>query len=133
MMYQTQLINLLREFTFESNQHYNFSRLLSDTDYRNQCLSATPANNDKLNLIVKQVRTLEDLLDHQFQVDVTGSKIQSCKSTQTLENKQSSRKQRFGMAALALSGLLFIAASVTVVEEVKYQRAINLSNQIQAD
>ncbi len=111
-MYQTQLINLLREFSLVSSTHQNFHRLLHDADYRNLALKdAQSQNNGKVTLLVKQIQLFEDLLDHQLQVDVLP------------KTKQSGTKQRLGMAALAFSGLCFIAASVFIVEEVKHHRA----------
>ncbi len=112
-MYRTQLINLLREFCLISNKHHSFQRLLNNTDYRNHSLSVaiTENNSKKMSVLVDQIKTIGDLLNHQFDVELT-NKVQL----------KSLKKQRFGQIALALSGLLFIATSVAIVEEIKHQR-----------
>lgn len=115
-MYQQQLFNLLREFNRVSKQNHSFKNLLNDVEYRNQCMAAAHhENNSKLELIAKQIQSLEVDSKHLPQHDLLTH----------LRHNKLSRNKRLGLIVLALSGLLFIATSVVVVEEVKQQRASN--------
>jgi len=117
-MYETQLINLLREFCLVSSQHHSFDKLLNDADYRSHSLAtAQSENNNKISILVSQVHAIENLLNQKHNQNLIN------------QTKQQEKKQLFGMVALAFSGLFFITASVIIIEEIKHQRTHNQTHQ----
>lgn len=112
-MYQTQLINLLRELCLVSKQKFNFNQLLNDPEYRNHFIELSKLQNDsKVSMLAKQIQVYVDLIDQESNVGFW------------VENKrqQSVKKQNRYKTALALSCFFFITASLITVEEVKHLR-----------
>ena len=100
-MYQRKLIKLLQEFHLKTNHHYLLHRLMNDTDYRNKALlhhllRGTPP----LQKLVKQILSYEDVLHHEFMVDLLP------------QHKSAQRSKSWRLAIFALSCLCKSAKSV---------------------
>ena len=121
-MYQTQLINLLRELCLVSKQKFNFNQLLTDPDYRNHFIELTKLQNDaKISMLTQQIQIYVDLIHQESNVDYLTE----------INTQQSVRKQHHYKTALALSCFFFITTSLITVEEVKQIRKQHKTNQFE--
>lgn len=115
-MYQQQLTQLLLAFNKTASRSYPINRLLNDSDYRNHCLNRELAlPGDRLAVLVRQIRAVEDLLNHELRVDVIDPK--HIRPTEL--NKKSGWLTAFG-----LCGLLVMLGSMWLTTEVKHQRLL---------
>ncbi len=122
IMYQSQLLNLLKKFKHQTNNQYCINQLLNDTDYRNHCLSREKTNcQSHVRLLISQIQYLEDVLGHEFCVDLIDNK--------TVAKNQLTTQRH--LMTFAICCLMIVAGSVYAVEEISYNRLKN--NQIQAD
>ena len=122
MMYQVQIVNLIREFHQSTQNQYQLKKLMNNREYRNQCFGVERLNtNNKVKLIISQVEVFEDLLSCEFQMDLIPKD----------QPKSNESNQKWSLVAFAFVGLLFIGGSITAIEHIKHNR--QLLHETQAD
>jgi hypothetical protein len=123
MIYQDQIVNLIREFHQSTHKKYKLKNLMNNREFRNQCFTEERQKADsKVKLIISQVEAFEDLLDCEFQVDLVPQE----------KSQNYNASQKWALTAFALAGLLFIAGSITAIEQIKHNRQ-QVHLEIQAD
>ncbi|MCB1582207.1 MAG: hypothetical protein R3E90_12560 [Marinicella sp.] len=115
-MYQRKLIQLLQEFNHKTNGHYSLSKLMNNTDYRNKTLLHHLLHGSpSIQKLVKQILSYEDVLHHEFMVDLLPK-------TKGSRMSKSWRLAIFAFACLTLAvGSLAIASKIESNREQRQQ------------
>jgi hypothetical protein len=119
-MYQRKLTLLLQEFNQKTNGQYMLTRIMNDSNYRNQALLHHLLHGlPSTQKLVRQILSYEDVLHHEFMVDLLPQK------------KPSQTNRSWRLAIFAMACLTFAAGSLAIAAKVELNRAHQ--QQVQAE
>ncbi len=119
-MYHQQIMTLIIEFKNSAMGYYSVQHLLNNADYRNRAFQKEIKRASlKTRQLIDQIQTYEDLLDHEFRVDLT---------KQSDNKNHHNRATRLKLVAFAVIGMMIVVGGIVSFEQLKLQDQLNHIN-----